>query len=164
MALSIVKSGATGSITELFRTNFFCDGQSVVLPTDQAANVMYVFYPGSMTVIAETMLEDLIRTGSFVSLRILPNPDYGKYLNPTHPNYTTPLPFRIVYEELLQPYDLVFPQAAKITPFTEDYLSRGLGFISQRMAPTNWASASYMPSSRDMSAARWALFCKWADK
>ena len=161
MALTITKSGTSSSVSQFLETSSFRDGQTVVFPTDQAANVMYVFYPGLPASVSDNVLADLIKTGFFVSLRVLPEPDYGKYLDPAHPDYPTPITFEVLYEELLQTYDFVFPKASLITPFTEDYFRRGWQFIGQRMAPSNWASATYMPSSRDMHAAKWDLFRRW---
>ncbi|QJW90112.1 hypothetical protein HNV11_12360 [Spirosoma taeanense] len=161
MELTITQSGASTSVNQFLKTTDFRDGQTVVFPTDQAANKMYVFYPGSTKVNSENLLTDLIRTGYFVSLRVLPSPDYGKFLDPSHPHYPTPVTFEVIYQELLHTYDLVYPKASLITPFTEDYFRRGHKFIAHRMAPANWASATYMPSSRDMPRAKWDLFCKW---
>jgi hypothetical protein len=98
-----------------------------------------------------------------VSLRVLPKKDYGKYLDPNHTEYPTPVTFEVLYKELLQTSDLIFPMASLITPFTEAYFRKGGKFIKQRMSPDNWASASYMPSSRDMSEEQWKLFCRWLD-
>ncbi|GAB2576040.1 hypothetical protein [Spirosoma areae] len=162
MELTITKSGVSASVNQFLRTTTFRDGQTMTFPTNRAANSMYVFYPGLPAVISQNLVADLIKTGFFVSLRVLPTPDYGKYLDPDHPDYPTPVSFEVVYQELLHAYDFVFPKASLITPFTEAYFQRGWQFIWQRMAPTNWGSASYMPSSRDMPAAKWALFCKWA--
>ncbi|RYC67722.1 hypothetical protein [Spirosoma sordidisoli] len=164
MALTITQSGSSAAVSQFLKTSHFQNGQALVFPTDQAANCMYVFYPGASATVSDNLLADLIRTGFFVSLRILPAPDYGPYLNPAHPDYPQPIPFDFLYQELLMAYDLVFPKASLITPFTEAYFSRGWPFIWQRMDPANWSSATYMPSSRDMPMAKWQLFCQWVSQ
>jgi hypothetical protein len=161
MELKITGVGASASVKPFLVTDHFRDKQQIVFPTDQAFNAMYVFYPEPSSGISEDLISEIHRTGFFVNLRVLPKKDYGKYLDPTHAEYPTPVTFDVLYKELLQTSDLIFPMASLITPFTEAYFRKGGKFIRQRMSPDNWASASYMPSSRDMSADQWLLFLKW---
>jgi hypothetical protein len=163
MELKITGVGASASVKPFLITESFRDNQTLSFPTDQAANAMYVFYPEPPPVISEDLITEIYRTGFFVSLRVLPKKDFGKYLDPNHEEYPTPVTFETLYQELLQTSALIFPIAALITPFTEAYFKKGKEFIKRRMSPENWASATYMPSSRDMSADLWALFCKWLD-
>jgi hypothetical protein len=163
MELKITGVGASASVKPFLVTEHFWDKQILSFPTDQAANAMYVFYPEPPSVISEDLIAEIHRTGFFVSLRVLPKRDYGKYLDPNHSEYPTAVTFEMLYQELLQTSDLIFPMASLITPFTEPYFRKGGRFIQQRMSPNNWASATYMPSSRDMSADQWRLFCKWLE-
>ncbi len=161
MELRMTASAASAAVQPFLRTAHFRDGQTLDFPTTQAANAMYVFFPGAPPDISKDMVPEVLRTGFFVNLRVLPRRDYGKYLDPKHPEYPTPVPFELIYRELLEPYVLTLPVSAIITPFTEDYFRKGWLFIRQRMAPGNWASASYMPSTRDMPEGLWALLCRW---
>ncbi|MGF7218940.1 hypothetical protein GGR92_005119 [Spirosoma lacussanchae] len=164
MALTITESGSSATVDRFLETSHFYDGQPLCFPTNRAANSMYIFYPGPTARVSDNLLTDLIKTGFFVSLRVLPAPDYGPYLDPTHPDYPQPIPFDFLHQELLMAYDLVFPKASLITPFTEAYFSQGWPFIWQRMDPANWSSATYMPSSRDMPMVKWQLFCQWVSQ
>lgn len=164
MELKITGVGASASVKPFLMTESFRDNQTLSFPTDQAANAMYVFYPEPPPVITEDLVAEIYRTGFFVSLRVLPKKDFGKYLDPNHEEYPTPVTFETLYQELLQTSALIFPIAALITPFTEAYFKKGIEFIKQRMSPDNWASATYMPSSRDMSIDQWRLFCKWLEQ
>ncbi len=164
MELKITGVGASASVKPFLVTNHFKDKQILFFPTDQAANAMYVFYPEPPSVILEDLISEIHRTGFFVSLRVLPKKDFGKYLDPNHAEYPTPVTFEVLYKELLQTSDLIFPMSSLITPFTEAYFRKGRKFIKQRMSSDHWASATYMPSSRDMSEAQWKLFCKWLEE
>lgn len=163
MELKITGVGASASVKPFLATSHFFDNQQITFPTDQACNAMYVFYPESSSVISKDLISEIHRTGFFINLRVLPKKDYGKYLDPTHAEYPTPVTFEVLYKELLQTSELVFPMSSLITPFTEAYFKKGKEFIKQRMSPDNWANATYMPSSRDMSSDLWALFCKWLE-
>ncbi len=163
MELKISDSAAAASVNKFLTTNTFRDGQVVHFPTTQAANALYVFYPGKCAVSKPDLVADLIRTGFFVSLRVLPRHDYDKYLNPTHPDYPTQVTFDVLYREFLQVYDLVYPISSTITPFTEAYFKKGWKFLRHRLSPNLWGTSTYMPSSRDMSRDQWALFCKWTE-
>ncbi|MCP1382111.1 hypothetical protein [Runella salmonicolor] len=161
MELKMTGVSASASVKPFLITHHFRDKQTLTFPTEQAANAMYVFYPTPPPVISEDLVSEIQRTGFFVSLRVLPKKEFGKYLDPAHIDYPTPATFEVLYKELLQVSDLIFPMSSLITPFTEAYFKKGGAFIKQRMAPENWANATYMPSSRDMSMAQWLLFCKW---
>lgn len=164
MELKITGVGASASVKPFLITESFRDNQILSFPTDQASNAMYVFYPEPPAVISEDLVAEIYRTGFFVSLRVLPKKDFGKYLDPNHQEYPIPVTFETLYQELLQTSELIFPIAALITPFTEAYFQKGGSFIKRRMSPDNWASATYMPSSRDMSIDQWRLFCKWLEQ
>lgn len=161
MELKMTGVSASASVKPFLITHYFRDKQTLIFPTEQAANAMYVFYPTPPLVISEDLVTEIQRTGFFVSLRVLPKKEFEKYLDPAHIDYPTPVTFEVLYKELLQVSDLIFPMSSLITPFTEAYFRKGGAFIKQRMAPENWANATYMPSSRDMSTAQWLLFCKW---
>jgi len=163
MELKMTEMSASATVKSFLTTQHFRDKQTLIFPTEQAANAMYVFYPKPPPVISEDLVSEIQRTGFFVSLRVLPKKELGKYLDPTHIDYPTPVTFEVLYKELLQVSDLIFPMSSLITPFTEAYFKKGGAFIKQRMAPENWANATYMPSSRDMLTEQWLLFCKWLE-
>ncbi|MFT5886328.1 MAG: hypothetical protein ACI9IP_002792 [Arcticibacterium sp.] len=163
MELKIDGVGNTANIKPFMINETFIDGQVLSLPKEVAANAMYVFYPNSSETIAHNLISEIQRTGFFVSLRVLPHKDFGQYLDPNHADYPQEVTFKVLYKELLETFDLIYPMASVITPFTEDYFIRGARFIKNRMSPENWKNSTYMPSSRDMSQNKWLLFCKWFD-
>ncbi|AXE16956.1 hypothetical protein DR864_04020 [Runella rosea] len=164
MELKMTGVSASATVKPFLITQHFRDKQTLTFPTEQAANAMYVFYPAPPPVISEDLVSEIQRTGFFVSLRVLPKKEFGKYLDPSHTDYPTRVTFEVLYKELLQTSDLIFPMSSLITPFTEAYFKKGGAFIKQRMAPENWTNATYMPSSRDMSTEQWLLFCKWLEE
>ncbi|MEO0897002.1 MAG: hypothetical protein AAFY71_11420 [Bacteroidota bacterium] len=149
------------STTVLFQEDNFLDGHQLTLAVDQPCNAMYVFFPGQNARKENMLLRSILHKGFFINLRVLPNHDYGKYLDPNHPAFPTPVTFEVIYQEILENYDLIYPQASIITPFTEEYFNKGKSFIKSRMSPSNWHSYAYMPSTREMSQDQWDLFCKW---
>jgi hypothetical protein len=162
--LRISSPGTTATVSNLLETDAFYDGYNLMLPSDRACNAMYVFFPERATEHPNDLVPVMVRTGFFVNLRVLPRHDYSKYLDPAHPEYPTPVTFDVLYREVLKTYDVVFPVSSIITPFNEAYFIKGKQFLKNRMAPENWASYTYMPSSRDMSEDQWALFCTWAEQ
>ncbi len=162
MELKITEGGAAATGKEYLKTTAFSDNQMLLFPTDQAANSLYIFYPGNQVPSSNDLISDIVRTSFFISLRILPAHDYGKYLDTNHPEYSPLISFEVLYREVLQVYDLIFPMASVITPFTEAHFSRGWKYLQGRLSPDQWGTATYMPSSRDLSRDQWELFCKWA--
>ncbi len=102
-------------------------------------------------------------TGSFVVLRVHPSPDYSKYLDKNHPDYTPPT-FDVIYKEILQLYDVVYPIMALIHPFTDQEWNNGTmaGMLAQRIQ-FDWNDIRYMPRSREMGDNQKALLMAWAN-
>jgi hypothetical protein len=150
------------SVSIFYRSKTFNNKQDLIFPTEKPGNVIYVFYPGNTYKGSKYLIPDIVSSGNFINLRILPKHDYGKYLDPEHPQYPTPVTFKLIYQEILQVYDLIFPFSSIITPFTREYFENGWEFIQPKLRPEKWDSFSYMPSSRDMSDDQWLLLCKWA--
>jgi hypothetical protein len=154
--------GSLPSINTFVENKEFQNNQALEFPSHEAANILYVFYPNNSDT-SMNLNEYILNTGFFISLRVLPKHDYSKFLDKNHPQYSTPIPFDFIYEEILKVYDLVYPASSIITPFNEEYFKQGWRFIKRRLSPDNWDSASYMPSSRDMSFDQWELICKWEE-
>lgn len=161
----IINSTLTSAKTGCYLvSNDFTSEIPLYFDTREAGNHMYILYPGTSIPDQENPIPDILQKGFLINLRILPKPDYAKYLDPFHPEYPTPISFDLIYNELLQVSDLIYPVASIITPFKESYFKKGWDYIRLRMEPKNWASYSYMPSSRDMSDELYKLICKWAEQ
>ncbi len=105
----------------------------------------------------------IMDTGSFVCLRVYPNKNYDKYLDPTHPEYTPPT-YEVVYEEIFKLYDVVYPIMAEVHPFKKEVWENGImaGLVQQRTDPTLWENILYMPRSRELSRSQRELILAWA--
>ena len=163
MEIRITSPGATSKVSEFLRTSEFRDQTKLQLPVDEACNAMYVFYTNPPLVMSKHLVPEIFRTGSFVSLRVLPKRDYSKFLDPDHPEYTNQLSFDFVKKEMLEVYELIFPYSAEITPFIESYFLKGASFLLDRMSDKRWDSYTYMPTSRDMPAGVKVLYKKWLE-
>lgn len=162
--LRIKSSASAATVSTFMQADTFQSGQALHFPTHEAANLIYVLYPGNMYDGSDFLIPYMLKTGFFINLRVLPvHSGYAKYLDPQHPEYPTPVPFQLVYQELLSVFDLIYPASSLITPFTEAYFSKGWKFIKHRLSPQLWNSILYMPTSRDMSHDQWLLLCKWAE-
>ena len=139
------------------------DKMVLEFPTGEACNSLYLFRE-SISVIGLNYQVELFKNPSFISLRVLPKQEYGKYLDPNHPDYTTPIPFEVVYREVLQSYELIYPSSALITPFTEAYFKKFGGFIQKLTGKDFWDKFLYMPSTRDMSENQVALLSTWVEQ
>lgn len=163
MEIRIQSSASAAQISPFLKTQDFDHDQPLHFPTDQAASCIYVLFPGSLYSGSNYLIPYMLDTGFFINLRVLPQHDYGRYLDPQHPLYPTPLTFDIIYKEVLEAFDLIYPASAIITPFTEDNFRQGWKYIRSRLSPENWSSHTYMPSSRDLSHDQWNLLCSWYD-
>ncbi len=107
----------------------------------------------------------IMDTGSFVCLRVYPNKDYDKYINPSHPDYTPPT-FEVIYEEVFKLYDVVYPIMAEIHPFKKEVWDNGImaGLVKQRTSPALWDDVLYMARSRELSRSQRELILAWAKK
>ena len=139
-------------------------------PLNTANNAIYYFaydqqYPGNQfPIFVNNNNYTIMDTGAFVVLRAHPTKDYSKYIDKTLPGYKAPT-WEIMYHEIFQLYDVVYPVMANIIPFTEANWNNGTtaGMVLQRTQMSNFTSIMYMPRSREMSAAQLQLIQAWAD-
>jgi hypothetical protein len=152
------------------QTCALCDGDPVALvegllqPADNAVfyfvydgqyanNQMPVYNPGNYAV---------MDTGAFACLRVHRMQDYGKYIDPQHPEYTPP-DWNVVYAEVFQMYDIAYPIMALVHPFNEATWNNGTiaGLVAQRIRPEVWQDITYMPRSRELSQSQYELLMAW---
>jgi hypothetical protein len=102
-------------------------------------------------------------TGAFVVLRAHPIVDYSQYIDKSHPNYSVPS-WELMYQEIFQLYDIVYPVMANVIPFTEANWNNGTtaGMVLQRTQMSNFTSINYMPRSRELSESQLQLIQAWA--
>ncbi|SHO61643.1 hypothetical protein [Algoriphagus zhangzhouensis] len=107
----------------------------------------------------------IMDTGSFACLRVYPNKDFEKYINPNHPEYTPPS-FEVMYEEVFKLYDVVYPIMAEIHPFKKEVWDNGImaGLVKQRTDPSLWNDVLYMPRSRELGRSQRELIKAWAKR
>lgn len=103
-------------------------------------------------------------TGSFACLRLYPKTDYSRYLNSKDPQYRAP-DFDIVYKEIFQLYDVVYPAMAAVHPFTAEVWDNGImaGLAVQRTDPAIWPDILYMSRSRELNPSQRKLLVAWAN-
>jgi hypothetical protein len=103
-------------------------------------------------------------TGSFACLRVYPKTDYSRYLDPHHQQYNAP-DFDVVYKEVFQLYDIVYPAMAAVHPFTREVWDNGImsGLAVQRTDPSIWSDILYMSRSRELNPSQRRLLEAWAD-
>ncbi len=130
------------------------DRHPLRLPLEEAGNMIYFFTESLSLGALQSMQREITRSGAFINLRVLPRHDYGAYLDPAHPDYPKEVTFETVYREIFQLYDLVYPVSAVISPFNETALRRAAPVLKRLMHPANWASSTYMPSSRELTSAQ----------
>jgi hypothetical protein len=159
-----IKSSLAEAETSTFLlTDNFTSKTELIFDTHKAANNMYVLYPGSVKPDNKNPIPDVIKYGFIINLRVLPTRDYGKYLNVEHSEYPCPITFELIYKELLEVSDIIYPLSSMVTPFNKPHFQKAWDFIKKRLEPGNWDSYSYMPSSRDMSKSLFQLINKWAE-
>jgi hypothetical protein len=105
----------------------------------------------------------IMDTGSFFSLRVHPSKDYSLYLDSNNWG-TTPPSFEVVYKEVFELYDVVYPAMSLVHPFTREIWNNGTmaGLVLQRTDPALFSNVLYMPKSRELSTAQRQLLQAWA--
>ena len=105
-----------------------------------------------------------IRTGFFVSVRVLPFDNAFE-----QQTSDDQLSFRFIYENILRPYDLLNPVMARAgidLPLDDrDKMTSSLTVtrIRTAIAASNFESARYMPVTRALSAGKRRLLERWCD-
>ena len=164
---NIVTEGGALSSTNILRNTKLIDKDIVTYPTNGPANSMFLFLPYHLsTPLGEGSLQgEILFTGSFVSLRVLPVHDYGQYLDPHHKGFPTPVTWDVLYQEIFQTIEVAYPAMSQVLPFTKENWDNATmaAQILNRISDNNWGSSQYMPPSRDLSDDQKQLIYKWAE-
>lgn len=160
----VVEAGAQVT-AHIFRHARYRDKDIVSFPTHAAANAIYLFLPGHTWQVPREKFAAIFLTGYAVHVRILPRHDYGRYLDPQHPDYPTPVTFDVLYREVFEAFDLAYPAMGRIIPFTSQAYDNPA--MAQKLVELtsleNWGDYAYMPVTRDLSQDQRALIRKWAE-
>lgn len=146
-------------------TESYKDGDVFSFSTDRPGGVVYRFIPGKHENIPSTSVFDVLSTSFYMVARVLARKDYSKYLDPTHPEYADEIPWEVIYREIFQTYQLVYPaMARKNLPFSEEVWCnpKMAQALVEAVSYDNWGSAWYMPFTRELSKDQVALIMKWA--
>lgn len=146
-------------------------GVPLVADTSAAGNLNYIFSIGSDQPPAanwSAFIVALLMTNSTsISLRILPTEDFSQYYvdaSAATPVANPQLTFPIVFQAVLRPYYLLFPVMNGIIDLSsETAVAAHAKQIVNAIDPSNWMQMSFMPRTRDMSAARRALLTAWCN-
>lgn len=160
----VTSSSETFKLIELEDGNHFTDNQVIELPIGAPCNAIYLFTTDFHIPRIDNIYVDLVRTGFFINLRILPNKCFEKYVDENHPEYVDEITFDMVYEEIFNMYDLIYPVSGKISPFNEKEMIKSSHYVKKLMQDDNWNSPSYMPSTREMSESQKKIFLRWVDQ
>lgn len=158
---SVKTSGHNFKIAKLSKNNLYCDGQHLEIPIDSPSNSVFLFSAEMKIPRMDNIYKELMHTGYFISLRVLPNKKFEKYFNPNDPSYREEIDFDLLYEEVFKLYDLIYPVSGEISPFNIFAFQKGKNYIKRLMNDSNWASTTYMPSSRELSDHQKKLFLQW---
>lgn len=153
---------------ETLSTNFK-PGQHLQVDTSQPGNFLFTFgidapagYPP--TSYNTFMLPPYITNAPSISLRILPNEDYSQYYkNPKDPAPVgnEKLTFKVVYQNVLQTYYLLYPVMNFLALNNATQVSASAKDILDATDPGKWMTSDFMPRTRDMSASRRTLLRAW---
>lgn len=166
--LQIIEYNINSSLNTA-KTSVFLDSEAfenetnLHFPTEKPGSNLYILYPNRKLSENENPMDAVVSHGFIINVRVLPHQNYAKYLDPNHPEYPVPISFELIYKELLEVSDIIYPYASIITPFNEAYFRKGWRYIHQRLKKENWNSYTYMPSSREMSNQLYQLIHKWAE-
>jgi len=147
----------------LYRNAAYKDGDIVTFGTYEPLNAIYLFLPFKTTIVPPRCYPGaVIRTGFFINLKVLPMNDFGKYLDPTHPDYPTEVTFKVMYENVFKTFSLLSPTMIfHEERFENPFMAHEL---LKRTSHKNWDKSWYMPVTRDLSDNQLALIEKWAEK
>jgi hypothetical protein len=164
-ALSIIEIkmafGGSGKSEKVFRKDYYKDGDILILPNSEASNAIYLFTNEEVyDPLPPQYPLEVVGTGFYLNLKVLPAHDFGRYLNPNHPDYQEQITFEDMYKEVFQCYALITP----VMRFSEESWNNEhlAQLLVEKTHPDHWASSGYMPVSRDMSRDQILLIRKWA--
>jgi len=165
-ALSIIESkmadGGSRKSEKVFRKDYYKDGDILIFPNAEPSNAIYLFTNKEVhDPLPPQYPTEVVSTGFYVNLKVLPAHDYGKYLNPGHPDYQESISFEELYNEVFHCYALIMPvMRFNKESWDNEHLAQ---LLVEKTHPKNWASSGYMPISRDLSSDQIQLIRKWAN-
>ncbi len=153
--------GSTKSET-VFRKEQYSDGDVLIFPNAAASNAIYLFTDKDvLDPLPPQYPLEVVGTGFYINLKVLPKHNYSKYFNPEHPEYVEKITFDILYKEIFRTYSLMTPiMRFNAKSWENEHLAQ---LLVEKTHEQNWASSRYMPVSRDMSADQIQLIHKWAE-
>lgn len=170
ISIQAVEMAASGGSQKsyLLQNAYYQDGDAITFPVKEATNVMFLFLPNHLEgAYGANKLQSIITImNSFVTLRVLPKHDYGKYLDPNDPQYPVPVTWDVLTTEIFNYFIMLFPLMGLIKPFTKDSYENksGATMLLSLISDKNWASPGYMPPTRDLSDDQKQLIQKWAEQ
>ena len=171
IAVSVFEYKVTGDVPEFSLSNILAhqngkikDGDHLLFPLDKACNTIYYFMEEKLPAFTASLLSDFSRTGFFISHRVLLKHDYKKYTDPNHADYESEIPYELIMAEIFNVYDLIYPVSSEISPYNHEAIQRAIPVLMRLMSPGNWASSTYMPSTREMSDDQFELLSLWAEQ
>lgn len=160
----IHQNGVIIAPSDILHDKEVCDNEEVFFPLQKACNSIFLFTSEIRLNTISNFVSELLKTGAFVNLRVLPTQDYSKYLDHSDPRFINKIPYSLIYDEIFKFYDLIYPVSSIISPFDENSILKANQLLIKLMSPDNWSSNTYMPSSRELSKMQYRLFLKWIEQ
>lgn len=160
LEIKMTNSGSTKS-QKILRKENYADGDMIIFPNYEAVNAIYLFTTNNLTEpLTQLYPIEILKTGFFVNLKVLPEQDYGKYLNTNHPDYKGEVTFMDLYNEIFRNYSMITP-VMRFNP--ERWNNKHMAdLLLEKINPENWVNAGYMPMSRDLNSDQIELIMHWA--
>lgn len=153
--------GGSQKSEKVFRKDYYKDGDILIFPNAEASNAMYLFSDiNEQDPLPPQYPLEVVKTGFYINLKVLPKHDYSKYFNKNHPDYQETITFDVLYKEIFHCYSLITPvMRFSAASWENEHLAQ---LLVEKTHPKNWASSGYMPISRDLSEDQRQLIYKWA--
>ncbi|MBS3913085.1 MAG: hypothetical protein KG003_01165 [Bacteroidetes bacterium] len=157
-----ISDGGAMKQERLYRIEDYCDMDRITFPNHEAANAIYLFSANAPQLpLTPQYPVQLLTTGFFVNLKVLPTHDYGRFLNPKHPEYRK-VTFADLYDEIFKTYSMITPlMRFEKHRWDNEHMAK---LLVEKTHPEFWADAGYMPISRDLSEDQLELIWQWASE
>lgn len=162
--IGVSKYGIGESVEILNDIETVQNGQILKWSTKEAGQFFFALVPVEEIIIPHDFKYYMVVTGAFVNLRVLKKFEYNSFINNSNPDSGNEIDFKLVYDELLMHYDLIYPSSGIITPFTQPHFQRIRNYLKEIMVEAAWNTYLYMPSSRDMPKGKQMLLFEWIDQ
>ncbi|PHK99535.1 hypothetical protein CGL56_00310 [Neolewinella marina] len=102
-------------------------------------------------------------TSAFVTLNVVNNKDYSRYLSSANWNRSPPT-WEVVYQEVFKLYHILFPAMGKVIPFEQGVYEDP--YVREQVValtdPALWNRVTYMPPNRILSKSQRELILAWS--